>query len=119
MASSSSSRKVSGLTPTAVFALATPKSLIDRCVHTGICACLSSCVVAFTRHGLSVEYIHDRDFKLGLEKYIAATGVQAIILGTRRCVVKRWRMPPVAPPYCPAPLTLWTAVPLHCSTCPD
>mmetsp|Transcript_21225 Transcript_21225/g.53960 ORF Transcript_21225/g.53960 Transcript_21225/m.53960 type:complete len:533 (-) Transcript_21225:676-2274(-) len=36
------------------------------------------------RYGLSVAYLDDKDFKGGLVAYLARTGAQAILLGTRR-----------------------------------
>ncbi len=39
------------------------------------------------RYGLKVEYLTNPDFKQGLEDFISSTGVAAIVLGTRRCVV--------------------------------
>lgn len=36
------------------------------------------------RYGLQVDYLTEPDFKKGLVSYLQRTGVQAIVLGTRR-----------------------------------
>lgn len=38
------------------------------------------------RYSLCTDVLVEKDFKAGLQSYLAATGVRAIVLGTRRCV---------------------------------
>ncbi len=40
--------------------------------------------IAWCRYDLNVEWLDSREFKAGLEAYLKRTGVQAIILGTRK-----------------------------------
>lgn len=43
-----------------------------------------SCRAWDRSYGLGMSYLRDPDFKAGLEGYLAASGVTAILLGTRR-----------------------------------
>jgi len=48
------------------------------------------------RYGLATDFLQQADFKGGLRAYLAATGVRAVVLGTRRCAMRARRPPPRA-----------------------
>lgn len=64
------------------------------------------------RYGLEVEYLSDGDFKRGLEQYLARSGVQVILLGTRRWGPAWLAGCPLAERLCAAFAELLTARPL-------
>lgn len=63
--------------------------LPDACLPGPCCehaAHVLACLSCVCRYGLQVEYLADPDFKKGLVEYLERTKVQAILLGTRKCV---------------------------------